>query len=332
MSRLESVDGVRPVEFTWLQEPEAWMPDAYDEGTRGQTALKSLRRIVYKRESPAPLPSDETTSGPAALYLQHALCPARVSPATIRTIALTCKSWNRFAKFTLQSADFDAFWKRVLWGMAPRSMLHPECASKERLRGWLRGVDEREWLHVERLAALLCHFCNIHPPKRLATDGQAAAAVDFEGWVRLHFDPFVADGGENISEVEQEREARRRRGEVDWDGEHIMTTLASRVCYSIQDFVEWSFMLSGSACGSSTPRTLRWLLGRLHMRFPTSGGTGRNQWPCSEADNTALVRLLKLYAPMLPQRADSDAALDFREEGDDGEEATMARRLPWLWS
>ena len=57
------------------------------------------------------------------------------------------------------------------------------------------------------------------------------------------------------------------------------------------------------------------------MRFPTSGGTGRNQWPCSEADNTALVRLLKLYAPMLPQRADSDAALDFREEGDDGEEA-----------
>ena len=60
-------------------------------------------------------------------------CARRVQRRSDGTIALTCKSWNRFAKFTLQSADFDAFWKRVLWGMAPRSMLHPECASKERL-------------------------------------------------------------------------------------------------------------------------------------------------------------------------------------------------------
>ena len=49
-----------PITLDWLSEPHAWMPDAYDEDTRGAQRLASLRRVVYRRETPQPLPSDET--------------------------------------------------------------------------------------------------------------------------------------------------------------------------------------------------------------------------------------------------------------------------------
>ena len=89
---------------------------------------------------------------------------------------------------------------------------------------------------------------------------------------------------------------------------------ASRVCYSIQMYIECT---SHTEHKTSAKRTLRWLLQRLNMRLHHPMMTGPKQWPCSEQDNAALIRLLKLYAPMLPQQSDSDAALDFYTEFDE---------------
>merc|ERR1719487_686214 len=63
------------------------------------------------------------------------------------------------------------------------------------------------------------------------------------------------------------------------------------------------------------------------MRFP-SNGTGRDNWPCLESENAALIRLLKTYAPMLPQRADLEGALDFRTNHEDPDEPNLDEPEP----
>ena len=47
------------------------------------------------------------------------------------------------------------------------------------------------------------------------------------------------------------------------------------------------------------------------------GGTQRDRWPCRDPENADLIRMLKLYAPMLPQEKDSVGALDFYTNGED---------------
>ena len=174
----------------WLCEPDAWRV-AYDNTERGINAcdnserrLNSLRRIVYHRETPKPLPSSEVTDGPAALYLRFALDPTTVNPATIHALALTCRSWSAWVRHALQSEEFEPFWQRVIYGMAPHSMLHPECASKERLRGWLRGVEKREWLHMERsqLSSANSAIC-IHPRRTLSMMRTQQASIIWDGYV-----------------------------------------------------------------------------------------------------------------------------------------------------
>ena len=281
-------------------EPAIWT------WTSGHRKLQtSLIKLLSRGPPTRDLPPDDTTEGPAALYLGFALDPHRVELQTLAAIMRVCRSWARYVRHLLRTPEFDPLFARVLCGLVPESVLHPELATRHRLKGWLLRAEEQEYAHVARLAAVFAHFCNIDPTE----DDEG---VDFyllgQPWYNLDFEPFLEDGG-GLSQGEWLQEMARRRREDD------VLPIATRICDSVYDFV--STQRQGVSL-RPLKQMMSWLTDYLGIRVGGSASVkvGR-MWSCSDAANARLIALLKLYAPMFPDRFDKDgAAADDDGDGD----------------
>ena len=163
-----------------------------------------------------------------------------------------------------------------------------------RTHPWVRG---RTWLHMSHLAQIFAHLCNMspHAPEGHPA-GVGARGVDWDGWMRLEFDPYLSDADDGLAPREKDNASG-----------HL---LLHCVLYSIQDYIEYS--------GGELPdwqRTLDWLMRTFEVPRPQH--TSFDNWRVSRRANVGFTELLRTYAPLFPTLEDAIRASDDVPSDDD---------------
>ena len=279
------------VRLRWLSEsPTSWDPRWNGPSTPTGQRLLALLAVL---EAPS-VRLDEVMDALCGLplvfqlVLRHGglLDAHTCDPATVLSVSLLSVSCAAYVGKHLRSCAADKLWVRLACGMVrDGAVLHPELVTRGTLREWLSLERWVEPTHRQPGEAL--------PPKSwLQAQRWAELFAHFcnvgdnqwqwSGWMQLEFAPCVeADGrpvdiGNGTEEIE----------------------FYFRLVTSLTDFLA----LHDPRRGTSLGRTVDTLLRQFTSMNPRSRG--------------GLFELMRLFAPLFPQKCDFDAATGWVDSDD----------------
>ena len=212
---------------------------------------------------------------------------ASMQPADVLSLALVHPVFSRWVRALLRSQTmepiFQRFYARIF---RPSAVLHPELLPpRTELLALLQrpgGHVSKTHLHMQHLAEVWCHFCNVH-----------VRGCQWHGWARLGFHPYLAPDGSWPDRA---------------DG-HAWTLQS--VVESIEDYIEYQHITTEQpVLRSALVGTTLWLrclpdYSDADGSLPNGTATEKLRW------------LLCQYAALFPQRSDEAAAEDMRLRADD---------------
>jgi len=216
---------------------------------------------------------------------------ASMEPADLRSLALVHPACARWVRALLQSQAMEPVFQRLYAKIfRPSAILHPGLLPpRAELLALLeqalspRGLVSYEHLHMQHLAEMWAHFCNIR-----------SMGCQWTGWMRLAFNACLAPDGSwpGRSGVDEEQ----------WTHQSVICT--------IDDYLSYRSITTGPNADfeASFSCTRRWLtLGMTTTRFGEPN-----------LDPTQKLRhLLRKYAALFPQLSNEAAAEDVRLNAED---------------
>jgi hypothetical protein len=293
------------VRLRWLSEsPTSWDPrwnrPSTPTGKRLQALLAVLETPLVRLEEVV----DALCGLPLVLQLvlRHGgLLDSRTcDPATVLSVSLVSVSCAAYVGKHLRSGAADKLWARLACGMVREgAVLHPELVA----RGTLR-----EWLNLERWVGPSPRPLGKRLPPKFWLQAQRWAELfahfcnvsndqcQWSGWMRLEIVPYVEADGRPV-------DIGNGMGEIEF---------GSRLVSSLTDFL----VLHDPSRVTSLGRTVSTLLEQFTGMHPGSQG--------------CLFELMRLFAPLFPQKCDFDAASGWVDSDDiasDEEEEERRQRI-----
>ena len=297
-ARREATDGA--LRLRWLGEAVAWhVPTAANT-----VKLRSLVQVLASPALPTPqlaLPRGTGSQWHAEMVLAAltvtglAEAASWLHPSQVLGLALLGRHSAAWVRQLLRSLAMDAFFSRLACGcVRPSAVLHPELlagGSRAILASWLGSevqaractndtyFQRNEHLHIQHLAELWAHFCNI------GDMGQCQSLP----WRRLSFDPFLT---------------RCSRSTWGWrpSPSSSKMDLLAEIKESISDYMVCPNVNPNAELRAAAGATMRWLHSPLFLGQPSVNA------------NRTLQSLLRKYASLFPQKSDWQLAATCREE------------------
>ena len=227
---------------------------------------------------------------------------ASMEPAELRSLALVHPACARWVQALLRSQAMEPVFQRLYAKIfRPSAILHPGLLQpRAELLALLdqtlspRGLVSYEHLHMQHLAEVWAHFCNIQ-----------STGCQWTGWMRLAFNPCLAPDGS-------------------WPGSGIdgHPWTHQSVVATIEDYLQHHIISAGTGTNLDLLRSFSCTQHWLTLRMPTTtrvspfGPLALFGEPNLDPTQK-LRRLLHKYAALFPQLSDEAAAVDVRLNADD---------------